>query len=68
MKRNAEYCKYVRVLVSAASKLINLITRTQKAQPSAGQRPLQLPARVRSTQKSSPKSFSTRATAAAAQI
>ena len=71
----AKYCKYMQIYANMFESLrllqigwLHGHRKHQKTLPSAGQRPLQLPARVRSTQKPSPKRFSTRATAAAAQI
>ena len=75
MKRIAKYCKILQIYANMFESLrllqigwLHGHRKHQKTLPSAGQRPLQLPARVRSTQKPSPKRFSTRATAAAAQI
>ena len=68
MKRIAKYCKILQIYANMFESLRLLQTgwlhghrKHQKTLPSAGQRPLQLPARVRSTQKSSPRRFSTRA-------
>ena len=64
----AKYCKYMQIYANMFESLrllqigwLHGHRKHQKTLPSAGQRPLQLPARVRSTQKSSPRRFSTRA-------